>query len=160
MTTEPTTDNDAVGDESEPAPAGGAIIDATATAASLGAITESPKRSEGEIEPLDAVVDADDNVGDETDDGDEAYGIDDINFDDFEMPSNMATMPSVPRRRAVSGAFLAAGLALEQVIYGRERSTVAAEVQEAAEPDPDADLVLHLDPEDPTKSRATLRGDR
>lgn len=80
-------------------------------------------------------------------------------FDESELdgPSNMGAPPvSNARKGAVATAFLGAGLALEQIIYGVER-TVPAVVQEASEPDPDADLVVHLDKDDPTKSWARMR---
>ena len=148
-------------------------IDADAT------IAEAKADADADGLEVDAGLEADDVVdeGDAVDDGvghgvsaasdgdvlaDDAaeFGSDFYDeFDEAELdgPSNMGAPPvSNARKGAVATAFLGAGLALEQIIYGVER-TVPAVVQEASEPDPDADLVVHLDKDDPTKSWARMR---
>lgn len=148
-------------------------IDADAT------IAEAKADADADGLEVDAGLEADDVVdeGDAVDDGvghgvsaasdgdvlaDDAaeFGSDFYDeFDESELdgPSNMGAPPvSNARKGAVATAFLGAGLALEQIIYGVER-TVPAVVQEASEPDPDADLVVHLDKDDPTKSWARMR---
>ena len=69
---------------------------------------------------------------------------------------HVGAAPSPRRRGAVATAFLGMGLALEEVIYGKERS-VPAVVQEASEPDPDRDLELHLDTEEPRNTWVRMR---
>jgi hypothetical protein len=71
-------------------------------------------------------------------------------------PTNIGAAPSARRRGAVATAFLGMGLALEEVVYGRERS-VPAVVQEASDPDPDRDLELHLDTEEPRNTWVRMR---
>lgn len=109
---------------------------------------------DGQAAEVGSVLDA--SVEDESTEDESDY------FDEFDEsaldgPANLGAPPvSNARKGAVATAFLGAGLALEQIIYGVERS-VPAVVQEASEPDPDADLVVHLDKDDPKKSWARVR---
>lgn len=112
----------------------------------------------------DAIAEGPD-VADRLGDVDDVDGVDDADeqgefvVDDFEIeyPANEgAPPPSAARRGAVASAFLGAGLALEQVIYGEKRS-IPAVVQEADDPLDDGDFDLHLDPDNPADSWARLR---
>jgi hypothetical protein len=66
-----------------------------------------------------------------------------------------AALPTRSRKGAVSVAFLNAGLALEEIVYGRERSKPPV-VQEAREGDDDGPIRVHLDPEEPKNSWVSL----
>ena len=76
-------------------------------------------------------------------------------FDDADSHDAPA-LPTRARKSAVSVAFLNAGLALEEIVYGRERSRPPA-VQEAREGDDDGPIKVHLDPEEPAKSWVAIR---
>lgn len=104
-----------------------------------------------------AIADADD---------DDLRGPDaiDLDFDDPDWEPDFADdadsheappLPSRGRKGAVSVAFLNAGLALEEIVYGRERSKPPA-VQEAREGDDDGPIRVHLDPEEPKNSWVSL----
>ncbi len=127
-------------------------VDADTTSAEVGAEVEAGL----EVDDVVGTAMADDLLDDDAA-AFESDFYDDFDESDLEGPSNMGAPPvSSARKGAVATAFLGAGLALEQIIYGVERS-VPAVVQEASEPDPDADLVVHLDKDDPKKSWARLR---
>lgn len=107
-------------------------------------------------DPSDAADDPSDAADDLSDAADESAGFEVDEFE-IEYPSNEgAPPPSAARRGAVASAFLGAGLALEQVIYGEKRS-IPAVVQEADDPLDDGDFDLHLDPDNPADSWARLR---
>ena len=98
------------------------------------------------------------------DDGAFADGpLDDEPFDDDWMPvfddeadsHDAPALPSRARKGAVSAAFLNAGLALEEIVYGRERSRPPV-VQEAREGDDDGPIRVYLDPEEPKNSWVSL----
>ena len=88
----------------------------------------------------------------------------DLDFDDPDWEPDFADdadsheappLPSRSRKGAVSVAFLNAGLALEEIVYGRERSKPPV-VQEAREGDDDGPIRVHLDPEEPKNSWVSL----
>ena len=107
---------------------------------------------------------ADESVQRTFNDGAFADGpLDDEPFDDDWMPDfdddadshEAPALPSRARKGAVSAAFLNAGLALEEIVYGRERSRPPV-VQEAREGDDDGPIRVYLDPEEPKNSWVSL----
>ncbi len=112
--------------------------------------------------PIDEAIDA--PSARSFDDGAFADGpFDDEPFDDDWMPTfdddadshDAPALPSRARKGAVSAAFLNAGLALEEIVYGRERSRPPV-VQEAREGDDDGPIRVYLDPEEPKNSWVSL----